>query len=199
MKTIEVKVYEFDELSDSSKQVALEKFAEINVDFDWYEPIYEGCMEEAVEAGFQIDKIYFSGFWSQGDGAMFNYTGLDRKLLEQAVNTLTIPDWKKNILRNGYLSGSGKQTGHYYHSRSCSHHIWVETDNGMQLYPNIENLFCRYEEQIEDYIINLYENLCNSLYKNLEAYYNELTSEDYVISTIKENEYVFTEDGKVFV
>ena len=195
MKTIEIELYEFDELSDSVKQTVLERYSEINVDDTWYDPIFEGSREQIIEEGFEIKDILFSGFWSQGDGAMFTYTGLDQNILDKAVDNLSIPNWKKEVLKNGYISGKGSQTGHYYHLNSCSHSIYVEPDNGMQGYYNIERLFSQYHEEIEKYIIQIYKELCSSIYTNLEQYYNELTSDEYVAETIIENGYTFTKEG----
>ena len=46
MRTIRTKVYKFDELSEQAKQVAIEEHRDINVDWDWYEPMFEGFKEE---------------------------------------------------------------------------------------------------------------------------------------------------------
>lgn len=195
MKTIEIESYELNELSEDVRQSVLETYCEVNVHDTWYDPIYEGIRERTKEVGFEIKDIFFSGFWSQGDGAMFTYTGLDKKLLDKAVDSLSIPNWKKSILKNGYISGTGVHRGHYYHSNTCSHSIYVETDNGMQDYYNIEGLFSRYHEDIENYIIEIYQDLCQSLYTSLEQYYNELTSAEYVAETIIGNDYTFTKEG----
>jgi hypothetical protein len=50
-------VYKFDELSDDAKQKAIENLYDINVDYDWYECIYDdartiGCTID----GFDIDR-----------------------------------------------------------------------------------------------------------------------------------------------
>ena len=71
-KVIEVEVFKYDELSDSAKQRARDWYLE-GMDYDWYDCVYEMCIEDGKEKGFDIDKINFSGFWSQGDGA--SWTG----------------------------------------------------------------------------------------------------------------------------
>src|SRR5574343_362612 len=62
MQTItkEYTVYKFNELSDSAKEKALEKFYDINVDYDWYEPSYEGFIEDLNEIGLTCDNFHFS-------------------------------------------------------------------------------------------------------------------------------------------
>ncbi len=39
---------------------------------DWYESVYEHFKEMMSVIGIRVDKVYFSGFWSQGDGACFD-------------------------------------------------------------------------------------------------------------------------------
>jgi hypothetical protein len=72
MRTIRTKVYKFDELSEQAKQVAIEENRDINVDWDWYEPMFEGFKEQLEEVGFYDVDIFFRGFYSQGDGASFD-------------------------------------------------------------------------------------------------------------------------------
>lgn len=73
MRTIELKAYEFKELSDEAKEKVLEKYRTWNVnDSWWYEPTMDYWKEKLEKLGFSDAEIHFSGFWSQGDGACFN-------------------------------------------------------------------------------------------------------------------------------
>lgn len=72
MRTITKEVYTFAELSDSAKETARNKYREHNLDgFDWWDFVYDDAKTIAALFGLRIDRIYFSGFWSQGDGACF--------------------------------------------------------------------------------------------------------------------------------
>lgn len=42
--------------------------------YDWYESLYESYRTALDLLGFCNLGFYFSGFWSQGDGAQFNGT-----------------------------------------------------------------------------------------------------------------------------
>ena len=64
--------YKYQDLSDSAKEKARQWYLE-GMDYEWYDGVYEMVIEDGKEKGFYIDKIYFSGFWSQGDGA--SWTG----------------------------------------------------------------------------------------------------------------------------
>lgn len=56
------------ELSDSAKEKVHQWYCE-TLDNYWYEGVIEQAKEEGAALGFHIDEIYFTGFWSQGDGA----------------------------------------------------------------------------------------------------------------------------------
>ena len=197
MKTIEIKVYSFDELSKQAKAKAIENNNEINIHEDWYEYIYEDFI--SLNKDFEIDRIYFSGFWSQGDGAMFEYSGISDSLKDEFIDSLDLSPMRKQwLLGNIYVSGKGKQSGHYCHEKSCSHSIYWEVDNG-DLHYNAQPLFYewleRFAEDFEDFVISKYEDQANELYSNLSHSYDYLTSEDAIEETIIANDLEFYEDG----
>src|SRR5512135_2350510 len=77
-------LYKFEELSEEAQQKALEKQAEFEgenfePDFDWYANIAEAFGLDIRQTRktrmdnthFYAPTIYYSGFWSQGDGACF--------------------------------------------------------------------------------------------------------------------------------
>lgn len=79
MRTIEQKIYSFDELEKSVQSKVIESMRYMWVEDDmWYVSIIEHYTEQLREAEFHDPKISFSGFGSQGDGACFTasaYTG----------------------------------------------------------------------------------------------------------------------------
>src|SRR5690606_10699911 len=83
---IETTVYEIHELSDDAKDRARAWYREGAGDWDWYDSVYDDFEEVCRRLGVTLktravrlygggtrDKpcIWFSGFWSQGDGACF--------------------------------------------------------------------------------------------------------------------------------
>ena len=68
MREITYKAYQFKELSDKAKEKALEWAHDLNTDHDWWEGVYDMWYEKLEAFGFTGCKIWFSGFWSQGDG-----------------------------------------------------------------------------------------------------------------------------------
>lgn len=80
-------LYKFEELSDRAKEKAREWYRAGQLDYDWWDSVYEDALRMAEILGIEIDyryhpasgrpgskgwkepKIWFSGFCSQGDGA----------------------------------------------------------------------------------------------------------------------------------
>lgn len=115
MRTMEVKVFEFKELSKEAKQHALEKLRDINVDDEyWYENVFEVWQEKLAEIGFDEAEIHFSGFCSQGDGACFDADIDTLKIAkhlgynETELKALEMAQPKYVITKNSYAS-------HYSH------------------------------------------------------------------------------------
>lgn len=194
MRTVRTKVYTFNELTQDAQKKAIERFADINTDTEWYQCTIEDFKSSSF---FDIDNVFFSGFYSQGDGAMFEYSGINKKFIDSIIDTLSISTWKKSILKKCVsIYATGKHRGRYYHEKSCSHNISIEcTENA---YPNIECLINLYSSEIENGIIDKYEELCIHLYKTLEKEYNFLTSEEAIKESIIANGYEFTKNGEQF-
>lgn len=66
--TKEITIYKWEELSQTAQQRARDWYIQ-GLDFEWWDSVYEMCIDDGYEKGFVIDKINFSGFYSQGDGA----------------------------------------------------------------------------------------------------------------------------------
>ncbi len=53
MKTIELKIYSFDELSNESQKKAINNLSDINIDYNWW----EGNYEDATNIGLKIEEF----------------------------------------------------------------------------------------------------------------------------------------------
>jgi hypothetical protein len=198
----EVKVYSLEDVKSNPELLkkVLEKNSDINTSFDWWwDFIYENFKENNDEY-FDIKKIYFSGFWNQGDGAMFEYGDISNRLRDIFIDGLDLSPMRKGWLKNNVsVSGKGVQRGHYYHEKSCSHSIYWEVDNGdlnwdRPLYQWIES----FANDFENFVEELYVNLCSDLYSTLEKEYTYLTSDEAILDTLECNEYEFTADGNIY-
>lgn len=195
----EVKVYSIDDVKNNKEllEKVIDKHRDINVDFEWWDFIYEDFKEHNDEY-FDIDKIYFSGFWSQGDGAMFEYSNISNRLRDIFIDGLDLSPMRKEWLRNNVsVSGKGVQRGLYCHEKSCSHSIYWEVDNGdlywdRPLYQWIES----FADDFEEFVKELYIDLCCNLYSTLEREYESRSSDESVLATL--TDYEFTEDGNIY-
>jgi hypothetical protein len=196
--TTETVAYKFDELSKEAQEKAIDKHRDFNVSFDdWY----EFTIEEFKESNeyFDVDKVYFSGFWSQGDGAMFEYSSLTDRLRDIFIDGLDLTPMRKGWLKNNIaVSGHGKQRGNYYHENSCTHYIYWEVDNGDLHYDRpLYQWLMSFENDFEDFVIDYYKNLCSNLYRDLETGYNYLTSDEVIKELLIENDYEFNINGNI--
>lgn len=181
------------------KQKALEKHYNINTDYNWYEGVYEAKTEELKEFGFDVEKIMFCGFASQGDGAMFE----GQFYLTCSSNIDLIKSYIKNdritkLIKNGLITikVDFHHSGHYYHHKSYKYSFDIEHDGSkysIEDYPNIYSTL----NNLEDEITSNYETKCKEIYKSLEKSYDYLTSEKVIIETFQANEYEFDEFGNI--
>lgn len=193
-----VSTFCFNELSPIAKENAIEKIRYSNsyLDYDWYSCIVEDFKSE--NEFFEVDKVYFSGFCSQGDGAMFTYTNIHKKLIDKFLETTSLPKWKKELINFARIIGNGIHSGHYYHEYCAEHNIQFIEDNLYNIYPNVAEFLDNIFPDIEEFIIDTYRDMAKTLYRNLETEYNYLNSDESITEYAISNEIEFTESGNIF-
>lgn len=199
MKTIELKLYKFDELSKEVQAKVIDKNRDINVYDDWHEWILDYWIKEEIpNKGFDATNIYYSGFWSQGDGAMFEYGGITDELLNEFIDTLNLSPMRRQwLVNNLYAGANGNHSGHYSHEKCCRHTIhWdiVNSHWSTNLYKWIES----FADDFEVFIIDRYEDICRELYRELEKSYYYLTEERQIVETLYGQDYDYTENGDIY-
>ena len=188
MKTIELNLYSFNELSKESQAIAIDKMREINTEHDdWYECILEGFTEQLSEAGFLDATIQFSGFWSQGDGLCFD-AKIDASKFATTINEKRVCDLIYAGLIDEFTIEKTSFANHYSHEKT--RYIDYSTCNGDNLNEELK-ILC---EKIEDKRLEL----CKDFYNTLEKDYYYLQSYECVKETIIANEYEFLKDGTKF-
>jgi hypothetical protein len=92
MKTIHVNLYEFAELEALAKEKAIETDRYINVNYPWWDFIYDDFISICQTIGITVKKgsITFDGFYSQGDGSAFK-AEID---LPQMMEAVANQNWK---------------------------------------------------------------------------------------------------------
>ena len=204
MRTMEVKLFKFDELDDKAKEKARDWWRQGALQDNWWDAVYEDAAEIAKIIGIDLRTkpvklmngntrydpcIWFSGFSSQGDGACFEgtyrYAKGSRKAIRAYCNDAelyAIVDGLYEIQRKNRfgLTASVSHHGNYYFARSAS--IDVDSPVDRDDSDDVRQLLCDFMHWI---------------YKQLEAQHDYLMSDEAVDESIECNEYEFTEDGHI--
>ncbi len=200
MKTIKINIYSFDELSDKAKEKARQWYRE-GFDFQFSNDI---VIEEAKNifkfVGYDISKIYYSGFSSQGDGACFEGSWKASDVNASALKTFCpldqtlhkIADQLEKISKDyPYAYLRVNHSGHYSHKYCTDFNISIVDENGD------ENCSTGAAEA-EKSLIEVSRDAMDWIYRQLEKNYNWEMEDCHVEESIKNNEYTFTEEGKRF-
>jgi hypothetical protein len=197
IETITRELYQFDELDEKAKETARDWYRQFifQDSHDW-EHIYEDATTIGSLMGIEIDKIYFTGFSSQGDGACFEGTYAYKKGSVKAVKDYAPEDKELHRIveelyqlqkKNAYkLQASVKQRGHYMHS-GCTEVEVFKYDSGYD-WPSFNDDEKELKELLRDFM--------NWIYNQLEKEHDYLYSAESVDENITINEYEFTSEGK---
>lgn len=180
----------------------LEKYRDCNVDFnDWWDYVYEGFIDDMKAIGIRVDKMYFSGFWSQGDGACFEGRVQDSELFMK--NFEGYPMIRKLIADGGSVYLSVSHDGHYYHENCTRWNYEVESFNQILPAPTefhvnviaaLDDKLFEEVSSFEDEAIEFMKDKMRELYSRLSDEYDYLTSDEVVAETIVANEWHLTND-----
>jgi len=185
-------------VSSEQRASLLEKYRYINVEYDdWWDPVEADFKKDMREVGILLERTYFSGFSSQGDGACFagGFNSLDVYLDHHHKDQY--PMIRKLMKHGGSVWVTCEQSGNYYHERCTS----FSTDHDT-LYQMVE---CPTEfheqivdtwdgpledevEELESNVIEQWRSYMQDLYRKLAAEHDHLTSDDAVWDTIEANE-----------
>jgi hypothetical protein len=212
MKTItkNYEVYTFAELTPEvqAKVIEREQQNEYLMDYPWYEYIVEDFVEtKLTPIGFDTttEQVFFSGFWSQGDGACF-----DGKL-----NVLTYLEHFKlqdkypltyQAALEGYVWATIHQNGygnHYSHEKTRYIEIENEAEDALRLdvFYDDENKVIKLNDELIALQADLEEeryDLSRQLYRDLEKEYEHLTSDETIREQLLDNDTEYLASGSVF-
>jgi hypothetical protein len=172
MRTEEIKVFQFNELSDSAKETARDRYRRFALDYDWWEHVYEDAERCGLKiTGFDTDRHNISGH-KEGTcldiaEAIVKNHGKDCETYTLA--TAFITDYVP--LQSKYESMEGEDDCDYAEYKKVTREI-----------ERLEDKF--FYAVLQEYLVVL----CH------EADY--LLADEQVDESILANEYEFTESGK---
>ena len=203
----------FYELTQDVKDRVLTWHAD-TLDGSWYKYVTEQAKYDGKALGFEMDNIYFSGFWSQGDGASWVGT-VDISLFIDAHTTKPDPRWEmvKFLISEGALSSTCDiyVVGYYSHdSTMCISNIqlydldYISSNVKYPLFDNLnrQELWNSVEgdallEMLEDWMLYKARDYAQKVYESLYQEYEYQTGEAYVAETAEANEWDFDEEGNL--
>ena len=211
-RIIEKTVYQLAELSGAARENARAWYREGGFDYDWYDTTFEDFEHICEILGVRLKtravrlmgggtrqqpRIFFTGFWSQGDGACFEAFYSYRKNASRDIRghapkddrLHAIADGLQTVQRRNFyqLRADVSHRGHYYHAYCMA--ISVERDS-----PAWQGMTA----DAEEVVIEALRDLAAWLYRQLESEYEYLTSDASVDEAIIANAYTFTESGHRF-
>lgn len=196
MQTIETTVYNYSELSEAAKEKAREWYIS-TLDYEWWDCVYEDAKTIAELFGLDIRKIYFSGFWSQGDGASFEGSyaykpGSLKAVMDHAPVDKELHSIVQRLAqaqKPGFYKFTARidQRGHYCHSMTMQVSVYRDDDAYGYVPSESEEAITQCLREYADWIYNM-----------LEREYDFLCSEEAISDCMEANEYTFTENGKRF-
>ena len=170
MKTIEIQLFKFDELSDEAKEKVINKMYDINVSYEWWEFTYEDAKNVGIKiTAFDIDR-------------------------ESYCNIENLKEW--HLIADKIMQEHGENCETYKIAES----FLKERDAIIDTAIRDENGDFEDEREIDSLLDDLENDFKNDISEEylsmLRKEYDYLSSEEAIIETIEANEYEFTEDGK---
>ena len=200
-------VYFFNELSDDAKEKARNWYRNGALDYEWWDCTFEDAKTCLALLGFTVNKIFFCGFSSQGDGACFEGSWCADAVRPLDLKSHAPKDVELHRLADelNYLALkfpqarlSVKHQGHYYHKYETAFNVDTGTEDPDDMeYPSpAYNAARKAEQETEEALIEASRDAMHWIYRQLENEYNYLNSDEQVDESIIANEYEFTKAGR---
>jgi len=194
MRTVETKVFAFDELSKEAKENAIEQYRKHSQEHGEYLHFFaESCDHYFTEAGFENTKLRYSLGYSQGDGLSFSAESYSK--LEELYNKVLGKGKEKTskLLADNTSVSISQNNGYYAYASKNDVELLVEdyTSTYYDSAKRIDEVCAKVEELLQE----IYMDLCSTLEKNGYAEIEYQDSDEAIMEDIKVNEYEFEEDG----
>lgn len=193
----------FHALPERSKEAILGTHRDYYVRDDWYTNVYDDFREDMKKVGIDVEHIYFSGFWSQGDGACFEGRVGDWTLF---LAHMDIKSAALTKLANEHFTVHVYHQGHYYHENSTRFLVGLPLPESVDDQEFLTTFGDRVPEndlieavwlvelgkfdrdELEERFTEQFKSHMKDLYRKLEAEHDHLTSDETVLEALDSND-----------
>lgn len=196
----------FNALPARQRDEILDKHRNYNTEhLDWWDCIYDDFKNDMDAIGIEVQRIYFSGFWSQGDGACFEGRVFS---WEDFLPSLGHTDPALITLANhSHWAFGVEHKGHYYHENCTRFNTCLATldcndaldeEEFAQVFSPYKSeiqtaawmaLIADYKrEDLEEQFTEAFKGHMRDLYSRLEIEYDHLTSDESVLEALDAND-----------
>ena len=190
MRKVNIELYQFKELSEEAQKRVIENMQEDDsfLMYDWYSWVYDEFKSKMYQKYMcNVNDIYFTGFWSQGDGASFSGYVIIEEYLKATKQISKYANLRK-YLEQYTPSVDIRQSGNYYHSNTMS---FYDEDFTEATEKQQDQLY-----KIMDEIEEVMKQEADDLYRELEQEYEYQTSDEAIAEQLINAEYEFYADGR---
>jgi hypothetical protein len=172
MKTLQINIYQFSELSEDAKQKATQKLFDINVYDEWWDSVYYDAKNIGLKiTGFDLDRAnYCNG------------------------NFLDTPTYTASKI----ISEHGEHCETYKTAKAFIielAELVAKYSNGIETDIVADGNEYEFDSEADELETEFLNSLLEDYKTILKHEYEYLTSEEAIMQTIEANEYEFTEDG----
>ena len=225
MSEVEQSTFKYHELQGSARAKARDHYIHSWLIDDWYDYVIDDAKADGKDKGFEIEHVYFSGFWSQGDGAswigdidlvLFIEKHLPESIGRDCWVWMIQDGWIHNRL-SVYQKGS-----HYSHSNTMSignieTYDYSNGEDGEEV--NLINTACilkgapvqtlydlivadpncpiKSVDDLEELALTEARQFADEIYSTLQGAYEHECSDDNISESYDANEVLFNEEGEV--
>ena len=194
-------------LSPAAQKRARDWYREHCLDYEWWDSNYDHWKEKLGELGFTEADIKFSGFYSQGDGASFTASVTrEFKLPAAAATRIAEATALAKVQRRFKGLPAIVDLSHevifritrdihdrYVHPKTIRAEFSATYGDDMP--EDLTEMLEAWAEQLSQYLTSEGRHLSDRIYRDLEAEWDDLNSDDTVAEAITGNEWHFDEDG----
>jgi hypothetical protein len=171
MKTIQLRLYQFDELPESGKEKAIADNADFNVSYNWWDMVYEDARNIGMKiTGFDLDRAHYC----------------NAEYIHDAIYTA-----RQITLDHGEQTDTHRLATDFQQSRDLIVNTWPKDETGG--FEREEEL----DEALDNCEYRFLKALANAYLRILDNEYDHLTSDEAIADALIANEYWFTADGKM--